>query len=138
MKHLPRTQETVNRQLRDRVRNLERASGGNQRPTEEELAVFSHAGDVTATVSPPYFVRKGGQIVALTIAVGTQASGSSTFKVAVNGTQVGSTVTFPASTSTAALHIGDVRVANGSRLTLEAATVGAGLADLGATIVMKG
>lgn len=121
-----------------RIQDQERKTKTPARSSDEEIVPFSYAGAVDAAVSPPYTVRKGGQIVAVNIAAGTAASGSSTFKVRVNGTQVGSTLTLPSSSTSLNDYLGNVRVSAGSLLTFESATVGSGLADLGVVIVMKG
>lgn len=138
MKHLPVDQSTVNKDHRDRIRNLERGTPGNDRPQREEVIDFPFAGTVAAEISVPRMVRWGGQVVAVMIAAGTAASGSSTFRIRVNGTITGSTITLNASATSTIGYIGDHRIANGSLLTFEVVTAGTGLEDLCGSVVMKG
>jgi hypothetical protein len=142
MKFLPFDQDRHNEDVVRRLRDLERAAGKNQRPGYEELAIFS-AYDTPVvpssyTLLPPWPVRRGGQVVAVLMTAGVAASGSSTFQLRQNGTVIGSTLTFPASTNIAALYAGDVRVPGGVGLVLEPLTIGAGLKGFGAIVVMKG
>lgn len=138
MIHQPVDQTSVNRDHRDRLRNQERRNPGNERPQQEEIAQFSHDGAVTATISPPYRVRNGGQIIAVNIDAITAGSSASTFRVRHDGNIIGSTVTLPAGSLQTTGYIGDYRIPNRSRLQIEPVTVGSGLADVGAQIVMKG
>lgn len=138
MKHLTVDQTTVNRDLRDRVRNLERSVPGNDRPQREEVIDFPFAGAVAADISVPRMVRWGGQVVAVMICAGTAGSSSSTFRVRVGGTITGSTITLAASATSTIGYIGDHRIPNGSLLTFEVVTVGSGLADVCGSVVLKG
>ena len=142
MIHLPRTQERINVSTRDRLRSVERKSVGDQRPQEEELAVYSAQTPTVPTVwsaLPGYPVRRGGQVVGVVCSAGTAGAGSSTFKVRQNGTVIGSTLTFPASTTApTTLYLGDIRVPGGVLLHLEPVTIGSGLLGFTAVIVMKG
>lgn len=143
MKHLPFDPDRHTIDLARRIKNLERAAGDNARPQTEEWAVFNwDAPTVPASYAAlsGWPVRLGGQLVTVIMSAGTAGSGSSTFKVRVNGTQVGSTITFPASTTApTAVYIGSsVRVAPGSLLHFEPVTVGSGLLGFTANVVLKG
>lgn len=141
MNHLPRSQETINVQNRDRVRVLERKSGGNHRPQTIELASFNWdfpAVPTSYAALSGWPVILGGQVTEVRCTAGTAASGASTFKVRVNGTQVGSTLTFPAATTNTTLYLGNVRVPAGTLLHLEPVTIGTGLLGFTGVVAMKG
>lgn len=143
MKLLPFDQDRFNAKIAAAIRQLQRTTAGNERPSIEEWAEFNWD---TPTVPSSYAaitgypVRIGGQITTVVMSAGTAASGSSTFKVRVDGTQVGNTLTFPASTTApTALWLGaSVRVAAGSLIHVEPVTIGTGLLGFFARVVMKG
>ena len=139
MKHLPRTQETVNVNLRDRVRNLERGRPANPRPQTQEIIPIANSGAMTTGRSSPYPVRIGGQVVAIVITARCTTTGSSTFRLRVNGTLTGNTITLPSGTNPSVTgYAGNIRVAAGTVLDLECLTADAALADLGGHIALKG
>ena len=124
-----------------RLENQERASTKPGRSKIEEWASWNWD---TPTVPSSYAavstwpVRVGGQVVAVHCSAGTAGSTSTTFKVRVNGTQVGSTLTFPASTTNTTLYLGNVRVAPGTVMVVELTAVGTGLLGFTVNVVMKG
>lgn len=124
-----------------RVENQERGTNKPARSKTIELATFNWD---TPTVPTSYAalsgwpVILGGQVTEVRCTAGTAASGSSTFKVRVNGTQVGSTLTFPASTTNTTLYLGNVRVSAGTLLHVEPVTIGSGLLGFTVVLPMKG
>lgn len=138
MKHLPVDQTSVNRGHRDRIRNLERGTPGNDRPQREEVIDFPFGGAVVAQVSVPRMVRWGGQVVGVMVAAGTAGSTTSTFRIKVNGSVIGSSFTLASSATSTVGYIGDQRVANGSLMSVEIVTAGTSLADVCVSPVMKG
>ena len=140
MKHLPRSQETVNRNLRDRVRNLERGAPFNPRPQSLEVAVFSAPPDVAPpeALSGNYLVVIGGQIVGVTVTLVTAGTTGSTFQLYRNGSTVGSTFTITASDVAESFYVGDVRMAAGDRLQVETTSAGTDAAGPTVQVRMKG
>lgn len=136
----PLDEGTAHRSHARRLENRERATVKPDRPKVLEVATFNWD---TPTVPSsyaaltPWPVILGGQVVELRCSAGTAASGSSTFKVRVNGTQVGSTMTFPASTTATTLYLGSVRVPPGANLHVEPVTIGTGLLGFVVVVVMK-
>lgn len=125
-----------------RVENQERATNKPERSKTIELASFNwDTPTVPASYASltPWPVMYGGQATEVRCSAGTAASTSTTFKVRVNGTQVGSTLTFPASTTApTALYLGNVRIPAGTNLHLEPTAIGTGLLGFIAVVVMKG
>ena len=123
-----------------RLENQERATVKPGRAKVQELASFNW--DTVAVPSSwaalsGWPTILGGQVVEVRCTAGTAGSTDTTFKVRVNGTQVGSTMTFPASTTNTTLYLGSVRVPPGAVLHVEPVTVGTGLLGFTVVVVMK-
>lgn len=140
MKHLPRDQEAVNRNLRDRLRNEERRRPANPRPTTEEIAPFSAAGAVAVTTSgeePQWRVQTGGQIVSVSLHLKTAGSSTTTITVYLNGASIG-TVSLASSATDTVAYLGDYRAKNGDLIGVRITTAGSGAKGLSAFVRMKG
>ena len=140
MKHLPRSQETVNRNLRDRVRNLERGTQFNPRPTYEEIAPFSAAGAVAVTAAgdePQWRVQFGGQIVSASLHLKTAGSSTTTITFYLNGASIG-TASLASSATDTVVYLGDYRAKNGDLIGARITTAGTGAKGLSAFVRMKG
>jgi hypothetical protein len=91
--------------------------------------VFSYAGGLTETVSPPVRVRQGGNLAVLAVSFGTAGSTDTIINVLRNGTVAG-TVTVPDGVE---IYNGEVPVrfaADSDTLSLEITTAGLGTADM--------
>lgn len=140
MKHLPRTQEKVLVDHRDRVRQLERKAGKDARLASEEVALFTLAGAVALTTAgeePRYPVQTGGQLVAVTMSLTTAGSSTTTVTVYLNGVSIGTVSLASAATDTIA-YLGDYRMKNGDRLGVRVTTAGTGAKGLTVAARMKG
>ena len=118
--------------LQRRVGILERRVTSPGASVDESYErVFSYAGALTASTSPPIRVWRGGNLTVLAVTFGTAGSTATVLAVKRNGTTVG-TVTVPAS---ATAHNGDVSARfqpDSDILTLSITTVGTGVADMSA------
>lgn len=140
MKHLPVTQETVNRNLRDRVRNLERANTGIDRPKEVEILVGSYYGALATTAladTPPDRVQHGGQLVAVVGDLATAGSSNTVVTVYVGGSSVG-TLTISSSETQGEAYLGNIRIAAGARVQCVITTAGTGAKGLAVKLRLKG
>jgi hypothetical protein len=91
--------------------------------------IFSYAGTLAETVSPPARVWRGGNLTVLAVSLGTAGSTDTIIDVLRNGAAVG-TVTVPDSVE---IYNGEVSarfVADVDTLTLEITTAGMGAADM--------
>lgn len=140
MKHLPRTQETVNRNLRDRMRNEERGRPANPRPTTSERAPFSHSGSITVTTAgdePEWDVEIGGQVTAAVVRLKTAGTTDTVFEFFLNGSSMG-TVTLGSGVTRKVAYLGDYRGKNGDAIGGRITTAGTGAKGLSAFVRMKG
>lgn len=140
MEHHPRSQEAVNRNLRDRVRTLERGRPANPRPTTEEIAPFSAAGAVAVTAAgdePQWQVQTGGQIVSVSVHLKTAGSSSTVVTFYLKAVSIG-TVTLASSATDAFAYLGNHRAAPGDKVSARITTAGTGAKGLSAFVRMKG
>lgn len=116
--------------LASRVGILERriTNSTTSADTGEQI-VFSYAGTLTASTSPPVRLRVGGPLTVLAVTFGTAGSTSTILAVERNGTTV-ATVTVPASTTAYNADIGARFAADSDILTLAVTTPGTGAADM--------
>jgi hypothetical protein len=140
VKHLPLTQETVNRNLRDRIRNLERANTGIERPKQLEILVGSYYGELATTTladTPPDRVSVGGQLVAVVGDLATAGSTNTVVTIYVGGVSIG-TLTIASSETQGEDYLGNIRIAAGSRIQCVITTAGTGAAGLAVKLRLKG
>lgn len=123
MKYLPRTQETINHNHRDRLRNLERPTDQG-RPTTEEVATFSVVGDMQVTTSGLWRVTTGGQIVAVIFEATAVGAGTTSFDILLNGTALGAGVSVAAGTTEQSDYLGNYRAARGDKLQCDITAAG--------------
>lgn len=90
--------------------------------------LFSFAGDITATTSPPVRVWRGGNLTVIAVTLGTAGSTDTIIDVLRNGTVV-ATVTVPDSVETFNGQV-FVRFAVEDILALEVTSAGTGAADM--------
>jgi hypothetical protein len=115
--------------LARRLGNLERRTTPAVLVDGGHEIVFSYAGALTAAVSPPARVWRGGNLTVLAVTLGTAGSTSTVIDVLRNGTVVG-TVTVPSSTE---IYNGEVSarfIADVDTLALEITSAGTGAAEL--------
>lgn len=124
--------------MHTRLRDMERATSPATRPVEEERAVFSYPDALVVGISPKYPVRRGGQLVQVSVDLVTAGSTSTTLKVYRNGAQIGSTITVLAGVTELSPYLGELRIAANDRLQTEVVTAGTGAADLTLSLTMKG
>lgn len=136
MKHLPRTQETVNRNLRDRVRNLERGTQFNPRPGADDEMLVSWQGEVPEQTSGPYRFRYGGQLVVVVFDSDSAGTTDTVFDVLINGAVI-DTCTVDDAATAASFYLGNVRVPAGARGQVEV-TSGGGHGSGSIVLRMKG
>jgi hypothetical protein len=96
MIHLPRSQESIAQDHRDRLRRLERQK---QTPTlrperTTEIATFCVVGDMAVSTSPKYTVENGGSRILVRTSASAAGTADTEFDVWVNGSAVGSTVNY--------------------------------------------
>lgn len=91
--------------------------------------IFSHAGALTETESPPVRVRQGGILAVLAVSFGTAGSTDTTMTVNRNGTAV-ATVTVPDSVTIYNADIGARFAADSDALSIEITSVGTSAADM--------
>ena len=96
--------------------------------TPQEI-IFSYAGPLSATVSPPARVRRGGILSVLAVTMGTAGSTDTVIDILRNGTTV-ATVTVPSSTESYNAQVMARYTADGDTLALEITSVGTGAADM--------
>lgn len=137
MKYLPVAQETINRNHRDRLRNLERSSDRGGRPQTEEIAVFSREGAIMVRTTGKWRIRNGGQIVAVWFESNGGATGTSSFDVFYDGAALGSGVSVLSSDDSKSAYLGDFRAAAGHTLQIDVTAAGGHL-DPSIFVVMKG
>lgn len=117
----------------NRIAVLERRISARAASVDDSHEIlFSYAGALAATTSPPVRVWRGGNLTVLAVTLGTAGSTSTVLTIEKNGTSVG-TVTIPSSTT---VYNGPVAArfsADGDVLTLTVTTVGTGAADMTAT-----
>lgn len=116
--------------LQRRIGMLERRTSPGRAagtPTNDDI-IFSYAGTLTETESPPAKLRYGGFLAVLAVALGTAGSSDTDLDVKRNGTTV-ATVTVPSSSADYSTDIG-VRVAAEDRITIEIVTAGTGAANM--------
>lgn len=123
----------VRRILGDLVRRVgileRRVTSAAAAVDESHEIIFSYAGAIAASVSPPARVWRGGNITVLAVSLGTAGSTSTVIDVLRNGTVVG-TVTVPSGTE---VYNGDVFarfIADVDTLSLQVTTAGTGAADM--------
>lgn len=135
MKHLPRTQENVNVNHRDRLRNLER-SRPQDRPGTGEEVIFSKEGAITARTTGIKRLRFGGQVTEVWFESTDVGTGSSVFRLIYDGGVIGSSVTVTAAETEKTAYIGEYRLAAKHGLQIEVTTAG-GHPDPVIGVVMK-
>jgi hypothetical protein len=113
--------------LERRVSTAVSATGS---PANDDI-IFSYAGDLAATESPPVKLRYGGFFSTLSIALGTAGSTSTILEVKRNGSTV-ATITVPSSAADYGAAVG-VRTFGEDRVSIEITTVGTGAADMTAS-----
>jgi hypothetical protein len=91
--------------------------------------IFSYAGVLTETASPPARVWRGGNLTVLAVTLGTAGSTATIIDVLRNGTVVG-TVTVPSSTEVYNGEVSARFVADSDTFALEIATAGTGAAEM--------
>ena len=137
MNHTPRTQNTVNANQRDRIRQLERKAGRDARPATSEVGVASQYGAVTVTAladTPEYDVSVGGQLVEAVVRLRTAGSSSTVVTFYLNGSSIG-TVTVASSATRAAGYLGDYRVKLGDGIAAVITAVSGLVATVGALVI---
>lgn len=116
--------------LTRRVGILERrVSTATETAADTSEILFSFAGSLAASTSPPVRISQAGILNVLAVTLGTAGSTSTTILVERNGTTVG-TVVVPSSTTVYDAPIGSRFAANSDVLTLEIITAGTGAADM--------
>lgn len=115
--------------LRQRVERLERRQRTTAETDSSHEIIFSYAGPLTATESPPVRVRRGGSLSVLAVTMATAGSTGTVIDVLRNGA-VAATVTVPASTETYNAAVGARFVADIDVLSLEITSVGTGAAEM--------
>jgi hypothetical protein len=116
--------------LAGRVAWLERrirVGAGGADTTRDIL--FSYAGALTITESPPVRVRRGGRLGGFAVTLGTAGSTSTVLTIKQNGTAI-ATLTIPAGTAAYDIGLNNPFVANVDTLTVAITTVGLGAADM--------
>lgn len=111
-------------------RRVSTAASSTGTPPNDDI-IFSYAGALAATESPPVKLRYGGFLTTLSIAFGTAGSTSTTMTVQRNGATI-ATITVPGSVSDYGAAVG-ARVAPEDRLSIEISGVGTGAADMTAS-----
>jgi hypothetical protein len=91
--------------------------------------IFSYAGELAASVSPPARVWRGGNLTVLAVTLGTAGSTDTIIDVLRNGTVVG-TVTVPDSVEIFNGEVSARFAADSDTLTVEITTAGTGAADM--------
>lgn len=91
--------------------------------------IFSFAGELAASTSPPIRVRQAGIMSVLAVTLGTAGSSSTTILVERNGSTVG-TVVVPSSTTVYNAEVGARYAADSDIVTLTIDTAGTGAADM--------
>lgn len=123
----------VRRSLTDLARRIgileRRVSTATPTAADVTEIIFSFAGDLTATTSPPIRVPQAGILGVLAITLGTAGSTDTTILVERNGTTVG-TVVVPSGIPAYNGPVGARFAAESDVLTLTVDTVGTGAADM--------
>lgn len=96
--------------------------------TTDEI-IFSYAGTLTTTTSPPARSRQGGILAVVAVTLGTAGSTGTTLLVKKNGTTV-QTISVPSSTTVYNADIGARFAADADVLTLTISAAGTGAADM--------
>lgn len=127
--YLPPDQGRQIRELERRLAILERriTAAGVAADDSFEI-VFSYAGTLAASVSPPVRVRRAGNLAVLAFTFGTPGSTDTTVDVIRNGTVV-ATVVVPDSVETFNGLVG-FRLDAEDQLSLEITTAGTGASDM--------
>lgn len=99
--------------------------------TSQEI-IFSYAGTLAASTSPPVRVWRGGNLAVVAVTLGTAGSTSTVLDVQRNGTTIG-TITVPSSTTIYNGTVSGRFVADSDTLALAITTAGTGAADMTAT-----
>lgn len=142
MIHLPRGEETIARDHRDRIRRLERQK---QTPTLRpervtERAPFSAAGALTVTASgdePEWEVEVGGRITRGIVRLRTAGTSNTVFTFYLNGSSLG-TVTLGSGVTRAEGAIGTSTAVPGDRIGARITTAGTDAKGLSAFAEMVG
>lgn len=140
MKFLPFDQDRFNRDAAQRIKQLERDAGRNERPGRTETAYFSQSGALALTASddaPEWDVDEGGQIVRVVARLKVAGSSSSVFTIYLNGASIG-TITLTSSTTRASAYLGNYRARDGDSLSVRCTTAGTGAKSASIKIRMKG
>lgn len=128
---LPPDLRRVFTDLQRRVGILERRVGlsstATNTPANNDI-IFSYAGALAASESPPVKLRYGGFLATLAVALGTAGSSDTTLEVKRNGATV-ATVVVPSSSADYSATVG-ARVAGEDRISVEIVTAGTGAADM--------
>lgn len=120
MKHLPRTQEKVLVDHRDRLRQQERKAGKDARLTTEEVVTFSVVGDMEVRTSGKKRLRHGGQLVAVITTVTGAGTSDTIFDILLDGAALGSGVTYDdANTADQIDYLGDFRGPAGASVQID-------------------
>lgn len=109
----------------------------------DEPLVFNYRGAVASAVSDPHPVHRGGYIHRIYVTATAEASTSSTFRLAVDGVQIGSDFTLPASEGATPYEIDladfeNIYVPRGSGVTVEGVTIGTGLEGAVVNVLLRG
>lgn len=116
--------------LTRRVGILERrVSNATPTTADSEEIIFSFAGVLAASDSPPVRFRRAGILSVLAVTLGTAGSSSTTILVKRNGATVG-TVVVPSSTTVYNGDVGARFAADSDILTLTVSSAGTGAADM--------
>lgn len=124
MNHTPRTQNTVNANQRDRIRQLERKAGRDARPQTEERVIFSYIDPQQVQRSGVKRLRTGGQLVAVIWEADDVGDNDHIFDILADGAALGPGVTVPDTTISDTVYLGDFRVPAGTRVQLDTTQVG--------------
>jgi hypothetical protein len=117
--------------LARRVGILERrvTDAGTAAATGTDEIIFSHAGALTETESPPVRIRQGGILAVLAVSFGTAGSTDTTLTVNRNGTAV-ATVTVPDGVTIYNDDIGARFASDSDTLSIEVTSAGSDAADM--------
>lgn len=93
--------------------------------------IFSYAGELAATESPPVKLRYGGFLSTVSVALGTTGSTDTVLEVKRNGSTI-ATITVPSSTADYGAAVG-ARTFGEDRISIEITSAGTGAADMTAS-----
>lgn len=113
--------------LERRVSTTTSATGS---PANDDI-IFSYAGELQASESPPVKLRYGGFLATIVVALKTAGSSSTTLEVKRNATTV-ATVVVPSSAADYSATVA-ARVSAEDRISLEVVTAGTGAEDMTAS-----